>query len=63
MQNSFLRLPDVKQRTGLSRASIYAMINNGDFPKQTVIGRRAVAWSSKSIQEWIDQRIKGGQAK
>jgi len=57
MNDSLLRLPDVKSRTGLSRASIYAMIKSGEFPKQTVIGKRAVAWSSSAIQKWIDKRI------
>jgi prophage regulatory protein len=62
MQDSLLRLPYVRQRTGLSRASIYAMIKHGNFPKQTAIGKRAVAWSSNAIQEWIDQRISGSKS-
>lgn len=49
-----LRLPDVIERTGLSRSTIYEMIKNGRFPRQTKISVRAVGWKVEDIDNWID---------
>ena len=53
-----LRLPEVKLKTALGRSSIYALISQGDFPKQIVIGgQRSVGWLEDSIEAWIQQRV------
>ncbi|MGQ0798799.1 MAG: helix-turn-helix transcriptional regulator [Pseudomarimonas sp.] len=52
-----LRLPEVKQRTGLSRSSIYAAEAAGKFPVRVQLGQRAVAWVSDEIAAWIKERI------
>ena len=49
-----LRLPDVKLATGLQRATIYKLIEAGDFPKPVRLTPRAVGWKSAEIDEWID---------
>lgn len=60
MTVSILRLPQVKNRTGLSRSSIYAGVKAGSFPAQVAIGARAVGWLDSSIEKWIECRaIKG----
>lgn len=49
----FLRLPDVKALTGLSKTSLYSLIREQDFPAPIRLGPRAVAWvrsSSPAIQ-------------
>lgn len=43
MAERILRLPAVKDRTGLSRSSVYEKIATGDFPKPISLGARAVA--------------------
>lgn len=53
----FLRLPDVKNRTGLSRSSIYAKIKQGIFPKYINLSSRSVGWLESEINEWIIARI------
>ncbi|WP_213804782.1 AlpA family transcriptional regulator [Granulicella sp. dw_53] len=58
---SFLRLPQVKQRTGLSRSSIYAKISLGEFPAPVNLGARAVAWIDAEVQEWISDRVKASR--
>jgi len=54
----FLRLPEVKTRTGLSRTEIYALGQKGEFPKQLKIGARSVAWVASEVEEWITNLIK-----
>ena len=66
MANKFLRLPAVRERTGLSRSVIYLRISQGLFPRQVHLGERAVGWVEADIQRWIDRRIagrKGGSGK
>ena len=52
-----LRLKTVKEKTSLSRSSIYQMMDKGLFPRSIAIGSRAVAWTDESIEEWIQSRI------
>ena len=55
--DNFLRLPQVKQSTGLSKSTIYARIAEGTFPKQIPIGPRLVVWVESDIQNWITEQI------
>ena len=57
MDEKILRLPAVKDRTGLSRSSIYEKIAAGDFPKPISLGARAVGWLESDIDAWIDGRV------
>jgi prophage regulatory protein len=54
---SFLRLPQVKLRTGLSRSTLYAKIQRGEFPAPINLGARAVGWVSSEIEDWIADRV------
>lgn len=54
MTNNILRLSQVIAITGLSRASIYAKMNDGTFPQSRSLGARAVGWLSSDITEWIE---------
>jgi prophage regulatory protein len=53
----FLRLPEVKHQVGYGRTAIYQKIKSGDFPAPVSLGARAVAWTSDSIESWIESRI------
>lgn len=57
-----LRLHSVKEWTGLSRSTIYAMSKKGIFPKPIQLGARAVGWTTESIQTWIESRINSTEA-
>ncbi|WP_076419827.1 AlpA family transcriptional regulator [Colwellia sp. UCD-KL20] len=57
MSKKFIRLPDVKSKTGLSRSSIYLRMSNGEFPQSISLGGRAVGWLESDINEWLDQCI------
>jgi len=56
-EERFLRLPQVKQTTGLSKSTIYARIAEGTFPKQIPIGPRLVVWVESDIQNWIAPQV------
>ena len=56
MAELHLRRPAVEAATGLSRSSIYAMMETGDFPRPVRIGKRAVAWPQSAIEAWLANR-------
>jgi len=51
-----LRRPAVEAATGLSRSSIYAMMDTDDFPRPVRIGKRAVAWPESAVTAWLASR-------
>ena len=53
----FLRLPEVLERTGLSRSTIYVRLAEGRFPRPVALGGRAVGWIEAEVDEWVRQRI------
>lgn len=55
-EHNILRLPEVMKKTGLSRSTIYAYIDRGEFPKPIKIGLRAVGWHEHEINQWIEAR-------
>ncbi|RDH80800.1 MAG: AlpA family transcriptional regulator [endosymbiont of Galathealinum brachiosum] len=57
MTHIILRLPAVKERTGLSRSTIYLMMSKKQFPLPISLGDRAVGWLEEDINHWIEQRI------
>ncbi len=57
MTETFLRLPQVKARTGLSRSTIYKRMGDKAFPRQVKLGGRAVGWLETEIEDWIIARI------
>jgi prophage regulatory protein len=54
--DSYLRFPDVKARSGLSRTTIHRLVKAGDFPAPKRIGNRAVAWLSSDFARWCEGR-------
>ncbi len=56
-KSKFIRLEQVKTRTGLSRSTLYAYIREGRFPAPVTISTRCVAWVESEIDDWISQRI------
>jgi len=52
-----LRLPDVLQKTGLSRSQIYRLMTLGSFPRQIQLGDRSSGWIESEIDGWLAGRI------
>ncbi|MBL4725634.1 MAG: AlpA family transcriptional regulator [Rhizobiaceae bacterium] len=56
MIDRILRRREVEACTGLSRATIYEGIANGEFPRPVKIGRRAVGWPESVVADWLANR-------
>jgi prophage regulatory protein len=60
---AFLRLPQVQDRVGLARSSIYSLIDpdsryhDRKFPKPIRIAAKAIGWLESEISAWIDARV------
>lgn len=51
-----LRLPDVTQWVGLSRATLYRLIAAGEFPAPVKLSARTSAWPRRAVAAWLAQR-------
>ena len=66
-QKRLIRLPEVMNRTGYGRTSIYRKMKDGSFPKSVKLGGplkdpnafdcRAIAWIEDEVEQWIESRI------
>ncbi|NOR30801.1 MAG: AlpA family phage regulatory protein [Sulfitobacter sp.] len=56
MIDRILRCQDVLEITGLSRSTIYRMMERSEFPKPTRIGMRAIGWRESIVGSWISTR-------
>jgi prophage regulatory protein len=61
MSEVLLRLPQVRERCGLSRSEIYWRVAARQFPVPVRLGVRAVAWKSGAIEAWIADRAPKGR--
>ncbi len=57
MLEKYYRRREVETLTGLSRSSIYDMMDKGTFPRPIRIGKRSVAWRETDIAKWQAQRV------
>lgn len=57
MNPKILRLPTVKEITGLARSTIYLKISEGAFPLPISLGKRSIGWLESDIHDWIQQQI------
>jgi prophage regulatory protein len=51
-----LRWREVRDRIGLSRATIWRMVRNGVFPAPVRLGPQSVGWIEREVIEWIADR-------
>ncbi len=59
----FLKLPEVRIRTGKSRSSIYQGVKDGTFPKPIKLGGpRAVGWIEAEIEAYNQACIEASRS-
>ena len=54
--DAYFRFPQVRERTGLSRTTIFRLIKAGDFPAPKSLGVRAVGWKVSAVRDWCASR-------
>jgi prophage regulatory protein len=52
-----IKVKEVKERTGLSRTSIWRGIQAGTFPESVPTGERSVAFVEEEVDAWIKSCI------
>ena len=58
-----MRIADVMEMVGLSRATIWRRINHRQFPAPLKLGgprSRAVGWREADVVQWIEEREEVG---
>jgi len=54
---SIIRMPEVERRTGQRAATIYKLMQAGQFPRTVRVGRRAVGWIEEEIDKYVEAKI------
>ena len=57
MPQKIPRLDNVKSKTGLSRSTIYRLMDEGHFPQEINLGFRSVGWLESEVDKWLDEKI------
>ena len=56
-QNRFIRMPDLRQKVGLSKSQIYKLIQQGEFPEPVKLGRKVSVWTDSDVEEWMSKQV------
>lgn len=51
-----IRRPEVENKVGASRATIYRWEAAGRFPRRRKLGKNSVGWIESEIEAWIKSR-------
>ena len=51
-----MKLPEVIELTTFSSATIYRLIDKGEFPKQIKLSERSSVWSLEEVYSWIEAK-------
>ena len=55
MRDPLMAEPDVLKATTLGRTKLRELLRAGNFPPPVQVSTCRVAWTSSSVQTWIDQ--------
>ncbi|MBT6545253.1 MAG: AlpA family phage regulatory protein [Rhodobacteraceae bacterium] len=55
----FMMSDEVEARVPYSRAHLYRLEDQGEFPKRKRIGANRVAWVRAEIERWLADRLEG----
>ena len=56
MNDPMLRPPEVMERTGLSRTTLWRRVRAGTFPPPRELGVNAIGWPASTISAWLAGR-------
>jgi len=52
-----IRLPEVRKRTGLSKTEIYRQAKLGTFPASRRVSHKVAVWSGSAVDLWVAQKL------
>lgn len=52
-----IRLRTVREKTGLSKSTIYAFVQQERFPRPVKLGDRSSGWVESEVDSWISARV------
>ncbi len=55
-KSNTLRFAEVRDRTGLSRATIYRRMRAGEFPAAIDLGNGLLGWDENEVEDWRASR-------
>lgn len=55
----FMSIKDVITCTGLSKSSIYRLMNDKLFPRSVYLSPRRIAWDSREVIAWMEMKKRG----
>ena len=56
MNKKTLSLTELSEYIGVSRTTLYIMIQDGRFPVQPIKGLEPKRWSIEKVNEWIESK-------
>lgn len=59
VKSDFMMSDEVDARVPYSRAHLYRLEDQGEFPKRKRIGANRVAWVRAEIERWLADRMEG----
>lgn len=54
-----MRLPEIREITGLSNATIWRRVKSKDFPAPVRLGNmatRSIGWRESAVRDWLESR-------
>ncbi|MFO1430525.1 MAG: AlpA family phage regulatory protein [Candidatus Competibacteraceae bacterium] len=62
MQKQIIRLPEVVERYGLSKATIYRQVKKGRFPAPVSLTEKLIGWRQEDLDQWAQGLAPSGEA-
>ena len=60
MTDRLMALPEVLQRTALSKGTLYSLMRRGQFPRPIKVGDRVVRWYESEVDAHIASLPRAG---
>jgi len=57
VQSDLMLADEVDARIPYSRAHLYRLEDQGDFPKRKRIGANRIAWVRTEVEQWLVERM------
>jgi prophage regulatory protein len=56
-ERRFIRMPDLRQKVGLSKSQIYKLIQQDEFPEPVKLGKKVSVWIDSEVEEWMSKQV------